>query len=98
MNLGAHGFFIVFDTTDREQFSSISEFIKIIKEEASEEFKKNIIIIGNKTDQTESRKVAYEEGLVFLLYIYIYIYIDFLIYYLIGNGRRIWDILHGNFS
>ncbi|MFW9948978.1 MAG: GTP-binding protein [Candidatus Thorarchaeota archaeon] len=59
---GAQAAFIVFDLTNRDSFNNINYWHNELKE-----FLQNkdlpIIIVGNKTDLIENRKVDYEEGI-----------------------------------
>ena len=68
------GFLVVFDITSREQFDEIGNFLQEIDKYLSEEYKKNVIIVGNKADLEEKRQVTFEKGMV-LSYIYKYKYI-----------------------
>ncbi|MHA1899378.1 MAG: hypothetical protein DRO88_10930 [Promethearchaeia archaeon] len=56
---GANAVFIVYDTTNRESFESVEGWSKDIKEVLPEV---PIIILGNKIDLKESRKVSNKEG------------------------------------
>ena len=56
----ADGILLLYDITDRESFKSISEWMKSIKEIKKGDFP--IILIGNKIDLEEERKVTKLEG------------------------------------
>ena len=58
---GAHCAFIVFDLTSEESFNSLQDWIKNYYKYANKDFEKNIIIIGNKNDLTDKRKVTPEQ-------------------------------------
>ena len=58
------GFLVVFDITSREQFDEIGNFLQEIDNYLSEEYKKNVIIVGNKADLEEKRQVTFEKGMV----------------------------------
>jgi len=57
---GAHGFFLIYDITNRESFENIGKWFKDIDEQGSRGANK--ILIGNKSDLEEDRQVSYEEG------------------------------------
>jgi len=59
--LGAQAAFIVFDLTNRESFENIKSWYEELKLFTSGE-DIPIVIVGNKTDLTEERKVFYQEG------------------------------------
>ncbi len=58
---GAQATFIVFDLTNRESFENIQSWYEELKLFTPEE-DIPIVIVGNKTDLTEERKVFYQEG------------------------------------
>ena len=58
--LGAGGILLVYDVTDRQSFENIRNWIKNIKQHASETVRK--ILLGNKCDMDEKRAVSTEEG------------------------------------
>ena len=51
---------LVYDVTSRESFNNLEKWIEDLKE-VSYNYSK-IILIGNKSDETEKRAVSYEEG------------------------------------
>ena len=55
------GVFLMYDITDFKSFDSISEWIKNIYEKKDENYP--LILIGNKCDLKDGRKVSEEEGL-----------------------------------
>lgn len=57
---GAHGIILIYDVTSRKTFENIQNWVTQIKEEVSE--KVNIILVGNKIDDENNRKVSSEEG------------------------------------
>ena len=57
---GAHGIILIYDVTSRKTFDSVKNWISQIKEEVSD--KVNIILVGNKIDDVQNRKVTFEEG------------------------------------
>ena len=57
---GAAGILLVYDMTDRQSFENIRNYIKDIKQHASETVRK--ILLGNKCDVDEKRAVSTEEG------------------------------------
>ena len=57
---GAMGILLVYDVTDRQSFENIRNWIKNIKQHASETVRK--ILLGNKCDMDEKRAVSTEEG------------------------------------
>lgn len=59
--LGAQAAFIVFDLTNRESFENIKSWYEELKLFTPGE-DIPIVIVGNKTDLTEERKVFYQEG------------------------------------
>ena len=57
----AEGFVLVYSIDDRESFDSLkSKYDRIVKNKAEETF--SIIIVGNKCDLEDKRKVSLEEG------------------------------------
>jgi len=60
---GAHVIFVVYDITKRETFENISKWLKNIELYAMENVTR--ILIGNKSDLEEQRKVTVEEGKIF---------------------------------
>ena len=58
---GAKGALVVYDTTDQSSFNNIDKWILEIKEKTSKDIK--LMIIGNKIDLRDERKVENEEAL-----------------------------------
>ena len=56
----SHGLLVVYDITDRESFEKINFWMENIKNNAPENAK--LILVGNKCDLANERKVSYEEG------------------------------------
>ena len=56
----SHGLLVVYDISDKESFEKINFWMEHIKNNAPEEAKK--ILVGNKCDLANERKVSYEEG------------------------------------
>ena len=56
----SHGLLVVYDITDRESFEKINFWMENIKKNAPENVK--LILVGNKCDLANERKVSYEEG------------------------------------
>jgi Ras-related protein Rab-1A len=59
--IGAHGIIIVYDVTDRDSFDNVRQWMHEIERFANAGVCK--ILVGNKCDMEESRKVSYEEGM-----------------------------------
>ena len=57
---GANGIVIVYDVTDKDSLESVRHWIKEIDRYAAEGVSR--LIVGNKCDMEESRKVSTEEG------------------------------------
>ena len=57
---GAHGIIVVYDTTDKESFKSIDNWMNEVEKHASDNVSK--ILVGNKSDLTDQRQVSLEEG------------------------------------
>ena len=57
---GAHGIILIYDITSRKTYENIKNWVTQIKEEVSD--KVNIILVGNKIDDEQNRKVSTEEG------------------------------------
>jgi Ras-related protein Rab-1A len=57
---GAHGVIVSYDITDRDSFAKVSEWMS----EVDKNTNKNIsrILVGNKKDLEDKRKVPYSEG------------------------------------
>ena len=58
---GAHCILLVYDITDRETFVNINYWMTKIKEIASSNI--SVMLVGNKVDIEQKRKVHYHEGL-----------------------------------
>ena len=56
----SQGFVLVYDITDRESFEKLNFWVDNIKNNAPENAK--FILVGNKCDLANERKVSYEEG------------------------------------
>ena len=56
----SHGLLVVYDITDKESFDKINFWMENIKNNAPENVK--LILVGNKCDLANERKVSYEEG------------------------------------
>ena len=56
----SHGLLVVYDITDRESFEKLNFWVDNIKNNAPENAK--FILVGNKCDLANERKVSYEEG------------------------------------
>ncbi len=50
---GAHGIIVVYDTTDKESFKSIDNWMNEVEKHASDNVSK--ILVGNKSDLTDQR-------------------------------------------
>ena len=57
---GAHGIIVVYDVTDRDTFENVRQWMQEIDKFATDSVCK--IIIGNKCDLADARKVTTEEG------------------------------------
>ena len=57
---GASGIILIFDVTNVKSYENIKKWINEIKEEISE--KVAIVLIGNKTDNVQERKISKEQG------------------------------------
>ena len=57
---GAQGIVLIYDITEKDTFKSVKEWVKSIKNEADK--KVVVILVGNKIDCIEERKVSKEEG------------------------------------
>lgn len=57
---GAHGIILIYDVTSRKTFENVKNWVSQIREEVSD--KVSIILVGNKIDDVEGRKVKTEEG------------------------------------
>lgn len=64
---GAHGIMLVFDVTDRQSFEALRFWQQEIDKYSSVRYRYaaegvNKLIVGNKSDQVEKRKVNYDEA------------------------------------
>ena len=57
---GAHGIILIYDVTENKSFENVKNWMNQIKEEVSE--KVTIILVGNKIDDEEHRKITTEQG------------------------------------
>ena len=57
---GADGIILIYDITNEESFNNVKNWINSIKEEAPD--KVVIILVGNKVDDEENRKIKKENG------------------------------------
>ena len=57
---GAHGIIVVYDTTDKESYKAIDNWMNEVEKHASDNVSK--ILVGNKVDLTDQRQVTVEEG------------------------------------
>ena len=57
---GGNGVLVVYDITERESFENLSSWLIEIEKNANKNIFK--VLIGNKTDLEEKRKVTYQEG------------------------------------
>ena len=57
---GAHGILLLYDVTDKDSFKNLSNWLIEIEKNASKNVLK--VLIGNKSDLEDKRKVTYQEG------------------------------------
>ena len=57
---GGHGVLVVYDITERESFENLNSWLIEIEKNANKNVYK--LLIGNKCDLEEKRKVSYQEG------------------------------------
>ena len=57
---GGHGVLIVYDITDRESFENINSWLIEVEKNANKNIFK--LLVGNKCDLENDRKVTYQEG------------------------------------
>ena len=57
---GAHGILLIYDVTDKDSFKNLSNWLIEIEKNANKNVYK--LLIGNKSDLEEKRKVTYQEG------------------------------------
>jgi len=60
---GAHGVIFVFDTTDPISFESVDDWINDVLEHTGDRIQK--VLLGNKSDLKEDRKVTAEEANIY---------------------------------
>eukprot|EP00826_Nyctotherus_ovalis_P044410 TRINITY_DN4792_c0_g1_i5.p1 TRINITY_DN4792_c0_g1~~TRINITY_DN4792_c0_g1_i5.p1 ORF type:complete len:139 (-),score=39.18 TRINITY_DN4792_c0_g1_i5:337-753(-) len=60
LQIGAHGIIIVYDVTDKESLRAVDNWMADVEKFASESAIK--ILVGNKCDAEDKRKVSYQEG------------------------------------
>lgn len=58
---GLHGCFIVYDITDKESFEKLNNWIEYYND-FNQYKEKNMIILGNKVDKAEKRKISFKEA------------------------------------
>ena len=56
----AHGIILIYDVTEKLTYENIKKWVTQIREEVSS--KVTIVLVGNKIDEVEKRKVTKEEG------------------------------------
>lgn len=57
---GANGAFLVYDITRKETFDALGTWLTMLRDSATPDIK--IVLVGNKKDNVEGRKVSYEMG------------------------------------
>lgn len=57
---GAQGIIVVYDITNKDSFENVKIWLKEIQKFASDNVQ--VLLLGNKTDETMKRVVSYEEG------------------------------------
>ena len=57
---GAHGIILIYDITENKSFENVKNWMNQIKEEVPD--KVTIVLVGNKKDDEEHRKVTTEQG------------------------------------
>ena len=60
---GAHGIILVYDITDRESFSNLGNWLNEVRKHAGPAVTR--LLVGNKCDREDDRKVTRQEGLDF---------------------------------
>lgn len=60
---GAHGIIVVYDTTDRESFDNVKQWMTEVRRFACENV--NLLLVGNKADLKDKRAVEYDEAKAF---------------------------------
>ena len=58
---GADAAFVVFDLTSKPSFKNLNEWIESYYKYSNPDVEKNVVLIGNKCDLVEERKVTQEE-------------------------------------
>jgi Ras-related protein Rab-1A len=53
---GAHGIIVVYDTTDKESYKSIDNWMNEVEKHANDNVSR--ILVGNKNDLTDQRQVS----------------------------------------
>lgn len=59
---GSHAAFIVFDVTNHQSFMNVQIWMESFSKSCNPEHKKNVFLIGNKTDLIEARVVKQDEA------------------------------------
>ena len=57
---GAHGIILIYDVTENKSFENLKNWMNQIKEEVSNRV--TIVLVGNKIDDEENRKITTEQG------------------------------------
>ena len=57
---GAHGIILIYDVTENKSFENVKNWMNQIKEEVSNRV--TIVLVGNKIDDEEHRKITTEQG------------------------------------
>ena len=57
---GAHGIILIYDVTEQKSFDNVKNWMAQIKEEVSDRV--TIVLVGNKIDDEDNRKIATEQG------------------------------------
>ena len=57
---GSHGCFIVYDITNQSSFDNVEKWYEHVQKEAGKDI--SIILVGNKSDLENERKVSKEKG------------------------------------
>jgi Ras-related protein Rab-1A len=60
---GAHGIIVVYDVTDADTFANVKQWLQEIDRYAVENVNK--LLVGNKSDMQDKRKVSFDEGKAF---------------------------------
>ena len=59
---GSHCAFVVYDITNRSSFENVSKWLEAYYKSSNPQFKKNILLIGNKLDLDDKREVPRTEA------------------------------------